>query len=269
VGSLRPEEEWVRVTLERELSAKVVQHDDGSKPAMYDLRVEYDDGRTAAVEVTAAADAETIEFWNLMNTSGRWIVPELSGGWVVHVLPSARVKRIRAELPPLLQGFERTGKRAYGRGAPAEGHVQLAEELGIVRAFQGDTDFPGSIYVYPDLPIERRAAFVGDTGDPVAEWLGPFLKGAEREDVRIKLADAEADETHAFVWIPGFTPAPFVVVDVLMRAEVSLPTHDPDLPAEISHVWAMSDWASGLGFAWSPDRGWFKFDKTVNTGNAS
>jgi hypothetical protein len=232
---------------------------------MYDLKVVYEDGRRAAVEITAAADAETIEFWNLMNTSGRWIVAELAGGWAVHVPPSARVKRLRAELPSLLHEWERAGRRTYGRRDQSGTVIQLAEELGIVSASQSKTDFPGSIYVLPELPIERRAAFVGETGDPLAGWLGPFLRDAEREDVRAKLAGADADETHAFVWVPGFTTAPFLVVDVLTRDDVSLPTIDPDLPEEISHAWTMSHWTPGSGFAWSPDRGWFKFNKIVDS----
>jgi hypothetical protein len=92
VRELRGEEKWARSILQRELGVAVEQHDDGSESGMYDLKVVYKDGKTAAVEITAAADAETIEFWNLMNTSGRWVVPDLAGGWAVHVEPSARVK---------------------------------------------------------------------------------------------------------------------------------------------------------------------------------
>jgi hypothetical protein len=64
--------------LEREVGCPVEQQDDGSRDRMYDLKVIYEDSRTGAVEVTAAADAETIEFSNSMNTSGRWVVPDLA-----------------------------------------------------------------------------------------------------------------------------------------------------------------------------------------------
>jgi hypothetical protein len=43
---------------------KVVQHDDGSRPRMYDLDLVRESAVFAACEVTAAADAESIELWN-------------------------------------------------------------------------------------------------------------------------------------------------------------------------------------------------------------
>ncbi|MGZ4499074.1 MAG: hypothetical protein ACXVXD_01435 [Nocardioidaceae bacterium] len=53
---------------------KVMQHDDGSRPRMHDFDLVRDGVVFAACEVTAAADAESIELWNLVNGSGeRWI----------------------------------------------------------------------------------------------------------------------------------------------------------------------------------------------------
>jgi hypothetical protein len=259
---LRPEEKWARSVLERELGCPVEQHDDGSRDRMYDLRVVYEDGTTGAVEVTAAADAETIEFWNLMNTSGRWVVPDLVGRWSVHVEPSAQVRKLRTELPALLMDFENAGRLSYE--TRRRDFDATAAELGVITARQSGTDSPGSIYVWPELPPDRVSAFVGDTGDPLAEWLGTFLSKPEQADVRMKLATSKADETHAFVVVPAFTPAPFTVVDVLIRGDVSIPTFDPVLPDEISHVWAASSWATGAGFGWSRDKGWFTFDKVVD-----
>ena len=49
-----------------------VQHDDGFQPGMHDLEVTYPDKLSAAVEVTAAADAQSIELWNLVKGGDRW-----------------------------------------------------------------------------------------------------------------------------------------------------------------------------------------------------
>jgi len=105
---------------------------------------------------------------------------------------------------------------------------------------------------------------VAETGDPLAEWLGDYLSSDRLRDVRGKLASALAQEKHAFVILPGFAEAPFVVIDLLMRPSAPLPTLPPELPPEITHVWATSTWVSGVGMRWSPDIGWQSFDKDPN-----
>lgn len=78
--SLRPEEESARAMISHALGIPVEQHDDGSRPGMHDLDIVHDDVTRAAVEVTAAADAASIELWNLMNGAHRrWQVGGVTG----------------------------------------------------------------------------------------------------------------------------------------------------------------------------------------------
>ena len=51
------------------LGVEVVQHDDGSRDGMHDLDILRADRRDAA-EVTAAADAESIQLWKLVTDRG-------------------------------------------------------------------------------------------------------------------------------------------------------------------------------------------------------
>lgn len=131
VQPLRPEEEWVRALMEELLGVPVVQHDDRSRPSMHDLSVQYPGRPPAAVEVTAAADAEMIEFWAQVD-AGRWIEPGLAGGWAVHASPGSRFKTLRRDLPTLLGVFEQAGVRRfnsrYRQGVPGEA---FARELGV------------------------------------------------------------------------------------------------------------------------------------------
>lgn len=106
---LRTEEEWVRQVMEAELGVPVEQHDDNSRPGMHDLDVIYGVGRRAAVEVTAAVDAQSTELWKIVNGQGRWVEGDLVGRWHVWVKPNAR--RLRDELPPFLRGLEHAGIR--------------------------------------------------------------------------------------------------------------------------------------------------------------
>jgi hypothetical protein len=76
-------------------------------------------GTAGAVEIVAAADADSIELWKLINGRGegeRWLVNGLQGGWLVTLDPSARAKRLlRKELPALLSELEnRCGTQSAG-----------------------------------------------------------------------------------------------------------------------------------------------------------
>jgi hypothetical protein len=133
---------------------------------------------------------------------------------------------------------------------------------GVVRARQHGTDFPGSIYVQPDLPNEQVAAFMADTGDAVADWLGVFLHDDAREDVREKLARSGAAERHAFVVVSGLSGLPLTIAGPLLEHEVLPPTAAPDLPPEVTDVWTASVWDRGLGLRWSSTtRRWHTFSK--------
>jgi hypothetical protein len=84
VPKVRDEELWVGTCVEAALpGVQVCQHDDGSRSSMYDLDLVRDGTPFAAMdmEVTAAADADSIELWNLVNGSDdRWIESNLIGG---------------------------------------------------------------------------------------------------------------------------------------------------------------------------------------------
>ena len=145
---------------------------------------------------------------------------------------------------------------------------RAADDLGIVSMGQSGTAFPGSIYVTLDLPAERTGGIVADTGDALAAWVGDFLEGHERQDVRHKLLRSGADERHAFLILPGFAEVGFGVIDLLMRDDAPLPEAEPALPVEVTHVWVVSTWSSGHGMRWAPDQGWSYFDKLISSRTA-
>lgn len=245
--------------MEAELGVPVMQHDDGSRPAMHDLDVIYEGGRRGAVEVTGAVDREATEFWNT-NVQGRWVEPDLIGGWLVHAKPNAR--RLRRDLPPFLRALERACVRRFDVRAAGATTQAAKPPRGVVNATQNETQFPGSIYVLPDLPNEQVAAFMPDTGDALAEWLGDFLHDDARADVRQKLARSGAEERHAFIIVSELSGAPFTVAGLLIDNDAADPSNAPELPPEITEVWAISPWASGFGFRWSSaTRRWQRFSK--------
>ncbi|MEN3272641.1 MAG: hypothetical protein V7636_1402, partial [Actinomycetota bacterium] len=249
------------------LDVEVIQHDDGSVDSMHDLDIRHRDGRVAAVEVTADVDPEATVLWNLMNGGGRWVEPELAGGWMVELELRARAKRIRSELPGLLRQLEKGGVSEVSirrSRSSSDERVEHASSLGIRRLHQSGTDFPGIIYVTLNLPLERSGGFVADDSDALARWVGGFL-AVERPDVCTKLAISDRDERHAFVLVSGFSTATFAVTDVLFRVDSPLPSLDPALPEGITDVWIVSTWVAGRGFRWSCSSGWSHFDKQAPT----
>lgn len=268
VQRLKPEEEWARQLIERALNVPVVQNDDGSKDGMHDLEIQYFDRLAAAVEVVAAADQASIELWKLVNSDGRWTEPELRGGWMAALLPTARARDLRHRLPSLLREFEADGIRSVEpRSGRRKSRVdERVAQLGIAHLHQSGTDFPGSIYFTIELPLERSGGFVADTGDALAVWAGEYLSGDRCSDVRRKLASSGASERHAFVLVPGFAEANFAVTDLLMRESAPLPQVEPLLPAEITHFWAVSTWRTGSGMRWASGDGWSRFGKTDEGG---
>ena len=231
---------------------------------MYDLKIVYPDGSIGAVEVTTAADGERVGLWREVRK--RALIrqePDLIGGWLVRLLSSARARELDRQLTGLLRELECDGRTAIrgvkGSTDPLEA---LAASLGVIEAVQSATDRKGSIYVMPpEGTLEQMGGYAPPTGDPLAMWLGDWTNDPSRSDNVHKLQCADATERHLFILVPGFTAAPFAVIDLLFSPGAPVPTIPPPLPAGVTHVWVMSTWDSGDGFRWSPDTGWTRFTK--------
>jgi hypothetical protein len=262
VPPLRPNEEWARQTLESALGVPVEQNDDSTQPAMHDLSILSPSGSRGAVEVKGAIDEASTELWNIAYRDGRWEEPGLAGGWHVYVDPTRRSpeSKLRRDLPAFLRELETAQIPHYSAGVAP--HVEsLAQRLGVVRARQGGTDFPGSIYVSPELPAEQWVGYASNTADAVATWVSDFLHDDAMANLRQKLASSAADERHAFVIVGTFSGVPLAITDLLMRDDAPLPTESPQLPPEVTDVWVASAWAAGHGLRWSATSGWRTFAK--------
>ena len=266
VAELRREEEHVRRVIERAYGLPVMQFDDGTEEAMYDLQIEHRDGTRAAVEITSDADGASIALWRLLNDrEDRWIEPGIAGGWSVSLRPDARAKRIRVELPQLLRVLEALGiaRVEFDDCSEKDPLRERLFDVGMSSAYQGGTDYPGSIYPTIELPAERSGGAVSDNGDATARWLSDFVRDPERADVLRKLKRSGLEERHAFVVLAPFGSAPFVALHPLMDQDATPPSVAPELPVEVTQVWVMSSWRSGVGFHWHPKRGWSRFDTSI------
>lgn len=259
----RGEELWVGACVEAALpGVQAIVHDDGSRPSMYDLELRRDGAAFAAMEVTAAADAESIELWNLINGSdARWIEANILGGWMVTVRPKARARRLRNELPHLLRVLEKVAE-----GPERQAAEDRLDELEVVSANRHATEFQGSIYVTLQRDLLRTGGAVPLTGDGVVAWFDEWVRQPDQRHNVEKLRAAIHSERHLFVLLPGFTTAPFSASDVLMRSEGPLPQLAPSLPAGVTDLWLMSTWSEGDVFHFDGD-GWRRSRKVFEVAN--
>lgn len=261
----RAEERWVASCIELATPGVTVRfNDDGSRPAMHDLDLYRGSSRIGVCEVTAAADSQTIELWNLVNGgTDVWVEPGLVGGWMIELLPTCRVKRLRKELGGLLKTLEQTGVRRISAGRAGKTGIVVDQltDLGIVSAIQSNTAYQGSVYFTIQLGPERQGGAVPITGDALAKWLANWIKLPKQEHNLEKLAKVDVDERHLFVIFPALSPAPFRVTDVLCRDSGPLPTITPELPSVITHLWAVSTWSAGSVFHWNSADGWRRHTK--------
>lgn len=264
-GRVRWEESMAAACIRMELGVEVQVNDDGSAQGMYDLRLLFPDRAPGAAEVTAVADPEAVALGRLLYEGERWIVPGIVGGWMCTVRPAARFKRLKEDLPLILQSFESMGIHQADPELWWEPgiHDQVLRQLEIVHLFQSGTDFPGSVYLIMDPGSDRTTGREPDHGGPLLEWLADWFARPDKADNLAKLAASGAAERHLFLVVPAFAEAPFAVANLLMRDEAPLPDSPPELPAEVTHVWVASTWASGHGMRWSPDSGWSRFDKKL------
>jgi hypothetical protein len=260
VAHLRPEEELALRCIEAALDGvEVVHHDDQSEAGMYDLEIRSREVPMGAVEVTQALDAEPAVAWKMLNSSGRWTEPSLIGGWAVRLRPDVRVAPLKAGLPEFLRALEHAGIQTVRGGPSARTQPERrAEELGIRRASQSATNFPGSIYPMPEQTFDKTTGYAADTGDALAEWVGEWLRGAVRSDNLHKLCRSGLKERHMFILLPSMADVDFRVTELFMRSNAPLPTVPPELPSEVTHVWVASVWGFP-GMRWSPEAGWELF----------
>jgi len=192
-GTKEGDELLARIVLRSALCARVTQHDDGSDPSMYDLDIEYPDGRRAAVEVVSTRDREALSLTATIVRTGYTAHSGLTRTWTVLVDPGTRVRDLTKELPGLLAGLERQGIARLRRTGLDPWPPRL-RELGAVSCWSTDPTerWPGGFR----LNAFPSAAW-NSTGEEVMHATEQFLSAAS--DVAAKLLASGLPERHAAI----------------------------------------------------------------------
>ena len=188
--------EWMAARIVARLTGeKVVIQDDGSKPGMPDIRIDYTARPPAYVEAVVDIDTAYAKREAAWRKPPR-LIPD-DQVWHVRVPDLPNRKQLSRDLRPLIRDL---------RGLPGP-HVAVPVRPGvsITGPFEPTTTQPGGVYLY--VPPGS-----GVTGSPIAawpvflDWINSFLASGSAADIRSKLAATGAAERHAFVGASFTTP---------------------------------------------------------------
>lgn len=237
--------------LSRVIGGTVVLRDiPGAPPGTHDFDLTSADLGTIAVEVTISTDRTVLEFWHAIHQQS-WDTPQLRNSWFLNVAAPTRVKGLRGQIEPLLQGLERRGIEQFGIRRQADVpevkqlHKLLIKSGGVLTGYKPSQIFMNSTGVgVGDINAVNRA----------------IEHEAMKQDNRTKLGRAKANERHLFVWVDPLASHAAVAIGSM---DVMLPASGCSLPPEIDAVWLATPGTDDVTDAesrlWRCDRhGWVR-----------
>lgn len=243
---------------------RVTLQDDGSRDRMTDIRIDPADKAPSFAEVWTDIDEGYAAMYSrIMKPQGQLplelVEPRLKRVWFVTLSGSSNVGRLVTEVGTLLAHLEQWGltfERVLEHASmKSHSHhvVQTLAKRGVVKLSSRPctTEEHGIVRFYPG----------GISGSPriswetFITWVNQTLWSPRLKDVRSKLSDTGAAERHVFVGVTNSSPSD--VFFGLGDHEEGLPSENPLLPPEITHVWLLRTPVPGRCVVWFPDRGWF------------
>ena len=220
------------------LQVPVVQHDDQSVAGMYDLKIEYPDGRVGAVEVTAAENQDLAERQAALAGRRALLLDDrLTHGWLVVLRDSAQVNVARERLSTLLLRLESVGLQeasVFSAGGLYEEdeHAWLPEQLARSQVQTAKTTGGPAGTVIMTGPM--RVSFLSQEPDDVVTFVEDFV--ASRPSDVARLGRAGTPERHLFICSGVFSTG-WVSLRALELDVPQLPRRAPQLPEGVTHVW--------------------------------
>lgn len=251
-------EEAALAVVQAHLRVPVIQHDDQRSHGLYDLKIEYPDGRVGAVEVTAAEDEDLRARQGALRGERALLQDSrLVYCWLIILIEGASVKAARRRLSALLLKLERLGRLdagVFSADGPEEEDTlpwlpeALAEaQVQSAKVIDGPS---GSIIMAGPM----RVSFLSQDPDDVVTFIEDFID-SRPSDV-VKLGRAGTAERHLFIW-GGLLSTGWIALRALELSVPHLPERAPVLPEEITHVWVAPEVTPPARIVvWSATTGW-------------
>ncbi len=226
-----------------------MQHQADQSHGEYDFDLIHGDGRTAALEVTTAADeqAEKTVAALLDKRKGGPFIPTIQckQDWILHPGRNAIINTIRTKADKYLAEVEAEGVTRFFCQSDAA-------EYGSVRRIWNDLRVLGGSVIKWKTPGQIGITPPGGGGVvDIADFTDAIVGEAGKPDNQRKLGAAMADERHLFVYIHPRNYLPWVAF-----MDLEPPSEPVLLPEQITHVWAATEGRSLNEFVvWRARRG--------------
>jgi hypothetical protein len=254
----KPDENRAKQMFKRITSIELISNEDG-QPSRVDY-VSKEQNLNIALEVSRYTEGIQKGLWKGYKSSNTlFYAPYLHRHWLVSTDGAVRQDIFKDEVPPALYTLERLGLSAFNEMQHwwfnEVRELQLVLQIfeaNFVRFAQSAPEMysfsevdPRNIgvssginwsYGGPDESLTLLEKYIGDT-----------------EDNKAKLASTDRQDRHLWLWIDEYTLKS--VLDAFSDDENRLPSREPVLPEEITHVWIVNE-LNGYGWYFSPDEGW-------------
>jgi len=220
-------------------SRMVYRSDQGE--SVHDFDLHYPDCRVAAVEVTAsvdAVDAETHAAISSRRKGGPRVKAEFCRkAWRVRPGTGANINRIRSGVDSYLAAIEAAGIEHFFSASDCQTHSAVDRIYTDLQVSSGDV-IDGVVPGYIGIALPIGGGFIGSclVSDAVEVE-------ASKPDNRHKLSSARASEGHLFVFVDVLNHRVWTPL-----VDLPPPPEAPELPREVTHVWAVGPARSGDGY---------------------
>jgi hypothetical protein len=233
----------------------------------WDFNLKYQDGKTAAVEVTSSHNKASTQIYSSIFSPGAGgsitHAVQCKHNWVIRPTASANIRTIRQKADAYLAELEAKGIFGFDKFDRPEyevgdlGHVILvdqpqymaSEDLAKIR------DELQLEYGKAESPSDRaEIRMLGIISDSTVDATTAIRADEEEfEPNRKKLGRSEFTERHLLIMVNGLNSGPWRhLLDYLP------PEETPRLPQEITHVWLVCQVAPAMFVVWygSSNRPW-------------
>jgi hypothetical protein len=251
--------ELARQYIEATLKVPVETWDRDARQGAHDLRYDHE-GRSIAVEVKLVVDADYRALAQRIARTGYVRDSRLTRMWSLRLKHGARVDQALRNVPDLLIHLEQRGwldRRLWLLRNRDPVTAASLDRVGVTSLWsqRPTLKHPPGFYLMPEpwggweQGIEALSAFVSD-----------LLAVPHMARLRRQLANAQADERHAFLFL-GWEHMESVLLHPREAREV--PAAAPILPEPIDGLWLASLSETTRVLAWDPRRGWFEGRRRV------
>jgi hypothetical protein len=213
----------------------------------YDFDLTYADGIRAAVEVTRSTPQYSLQtLTKLRDLECSVGATACQHSWLVHPLPTARIRLVLKNVDRYLSAIESEGINQFlaepGRESPSPSVSNILRCLQIVEGSTLLLPPPARIWVAGPSPSAKGSIVkAGDLQRAIEDE-------ANKTDNKRKLAASQCRERHLFVYVDSLNTGPW---QALIAG--CIPEQPPALPAEVTHAWAATDEAPNGIIVWTAE----------------